>query len=732
MKKVQRYVWFLFLESWVIISSIACSEELPSEPIRPSESTQNILIENFETETYKNWVATGDAFGTYPHLVPANILNEWGNSGYEGNFMISSFVNGDKGMGTLTSPEFIINRKYLNFLVGGGFKDVYVSLLIEGKEMMSVGGNQSRKMAWVAWDISRYNGESAQIRIVDNSVEGWGFIDADYFCLSDSPIGVFERRTIRIEKKYLNFPVGYHTEMEKVNMFLNMEKVYEFDIRVSPKPDYWVYLNCEKWIGEMIEIEIYCNPLHGNAKESASSMNLIYQSDEPAEKPLFYTEPYRPYYHYTVKRAWLTDVCGIFYYNGKWHLQYQRNPFGIDWGNMHWGHAVSDDLLHWDELDNSIVPDSLGPAFSGYSVIDGKNTLGFQKTDHKTIVSFYTSAGGYSDLSKGKPHTQSMVYSTDGGFTWTKYSNNPILDEVAPFNRDPHVFWDDDYNQWVMILFLEGNIYGFFKSNDMVNWTEISRYELTNEFECPDFYKMKVEGTDEYKWVFSGVHGYYKVGDWNGTRFKALTGLKDLDFGPMTYVPHTFYNAPDNRHIQISNTGEQFGYIPFRNQMTFPRELKLRKKGNDYTVYSLPIGEIELLHVSEQILNSLPASATLSSPASHLKVQFVINGISGMINMKVNEISFQYDINSQIFKIQNNNVVVKELQIIPQSGIIDIELLSDIGFMEIFLNNGETVGTFFQPFNDLSNTKISVNSTNQNVIMNFLKIYEMKNIWNNK
>ncbi len=731
MKKMQKNIFYLFLLLFVAMTFVSFSKEVQSAPMPPIIPAKNILIENFEMGTYKNWIATGDAFGLYPYLIPANILKALGNKGYEGHWMISSFVNGDQGRGTLTSPEFTLNRNYLNFLVGGGFKDVYVALLIEGQEVLKTGGNQSRNLSWVAWDISQYHGKSAQIKLVDNSIGGWGFIDADYFYLSDNPMSVSKRQSIHIKNKYLNFPVGYHVDIERVNLFMDTEKIYEIDIRLSQKPDYWVHLNCEKWIGKTIEIEVDCNPLHDGAEESVSTIDMIYQSDEAAEKVIFYTEPYRPYYHYTVARAWLTDVCGIFYYKGKWHLQYQRNPFGIDWANMHWGHAVSDDLVHWKELDNSIIPDTLGPIFAGCAVIDEQNTLGFQKDDNKTIVSFYTSAGGFSDLSKGKPHTQSMAYSTDGGFSWTKYQQNPVLNEVAINNRDPYVLWDDDYNQWVMVLYLEGNSYGFFKSQDMVHWTEISRYELINEFECPAFYKMKVEGSNEYKWIFSGVHGYYKVGDWDGTHFKALTNLNDLDWGMMSCVPHNFYNAPNGRYVQILNSGEQFGYIPFRNQMTFPRELTLRKKDNDYTIYSLPVEEIKLLHTQKSVLNTLPASTIIPTPACHIKAQFTTNSSSGTISIRVNEILFQYDTDTQLFETLKGNTVINASHVIPENGIVDFELLSDIGFMELFLNKGETVGTFFQPFNNLSSTNISVNCTNKDISMNYFKIYEMKKIWEN-
>lgn len=707
--------------------SVSCREVLPPTP-PPVIHVPNILIEDFESQTYRTWTATGDAFGRYPYLVPTNVLKEWGNEGFEGNFMISSYVNGDKGTGTLISPTFRIERKYLNFLISGGFEDVYVTLLVDGKEVFREMGLKNRKMSWVSKDLSAYKGKLAQIKIVDNSVTGWGFIDADYFCLSDNPIGVNKKKSIKIEKKYLNIPVGYHVDMEKVNIFSSGKLLYEFDVRISSQPDYWVYLDCERWKGETIDLEVNCNPLHSMPEVAAAAIDLISQSDEPLEKSLFYMEPYRPYYHYTVARAWLTDVCGIFYLNGKWHLQYQRNPFGIDWGNMHWGHAISDDLLHWQELDNSIVPDTLGPVFAGMSVIDKDNTLGIHVGDEPTVVSVYTAAGGFSNMSKGKKHTQCITYSTDGGYTWMKYEKNPVLSEICAENRDPHAFWDEENGQWIMVLFLKGNSYGFFKSDNLVQWEMMSTFSLAGEFECPDFYEINVEESDEKKWVLSGVHGYYQVGTWNGTHFIAETAVKDLDFGPMTFVPRTFGNVPDGRKIQIWNTGEQFGYIPFRNQMTFPRELKLRKKGNDYILCSSPIQEIERLHSKEYAFSTLPVSQQVATSAYHLKVRFVVEKSVGLLEMNMNGMTFRYNISSHKFSVLNGNNVVQELEVIPENNLIDVELLSDIGFMEIFLNGGEIVGTLFQPVNTGA-VQVSAKVSNEACRIDYFNIYEMKNIW---
>jgi sucrose-6-phosphate hydrolase SacC (GH32 family) len=701
-----------------------------------------LLIEDFEVETgtYRKWKTTGNAFDVFgtPYLFDTTYLrNVYRAEGFQGAHLICSEVNGPTATGAVTSPAFIIERPFFNFLIGGGGADVYVSLEVEGRVVFreKAPRTQTRMMLWVSRDVSAYLGKSARIRIVDKSSGigtngAWESIAADYFCLSNEPIGTYGRTKIRIEKPYLNFPIAYGPSLfSRISLSVDGGQGYEIDLRLSPEPDYWTYLNTEKWIGREIDIVLTANGVDTKEYYDAA-LDLIYQSDEPGEKAAFYTERLRPRVHYTVARSWLTDVCGVFYYNGWWHLQYQRNPFGVDWGNIHWGHAVSKDLVHWEELDNSLVPDEMGPIFAGYSAVDEENVLGLQKGPEKTIVSFYTSAGGFAPA-QGKLHTQSLAYSIDGGFTWTKYSNNPALETLVFDNRDPQIYRDEDHNQWVMVLFLIGNTYGFYRSDNLVDWTELSRYDFPGEWECPDFYKIKVEETGEYKWVLSGVHGIYQVGAWDGRRFTPETAPRDQDFGPMSFVQHLFYNAPDGRRVQISNTGDPFGSkVPFRNMMTFPREIKLRKKGGDYILYGVPAAELSLLHREEHRYNGsgLPWTLGVPTPAYRLSAVFSIPE-EGVINIAMNDIDFTYEAGR--FQIRNAGMLVQSLSVVPVNGKLSVELLSDVGFMEVFLNDGEINGTMFQSFEDLGKTDITIKAEG-GAAMDSCVVRELGSIWEDK
>jgi fructan beta-fructosidase len=291
-------------------------------------------------------------------------------------------------------------------------------------------------------------------------------------------------------------------------------------------------------------------------------------------------------------------------------------------------------------------------------------------------------------------------------------------------------FWDADHNCFVMVLFLNGNNYAFFRSDNLIDWTQTSVYTMPDEWECPDFYKIKVEGTNEYKWALSGVHGKYQIGSWDGTFFTPETDVKDQDFGEMSYVQHIWHNAPNDRKVQISNTGiPYYKQVPFNNQMTFPREIKLVKKGNDYVLCGVPVEEINALHGEEHRFTSLPVSTTLTTPAYHVKAQFAITGAPGTITMRFNENAVQYNIGTKQFTITNNGNAVYEAQIEPVNNTLTFEMLSDIGFVEVFLNNGEVTGAFYQQYGNLFTTDVSASITGENAILNEFKIYEMNAIW---
>ena len=324
--------------------------------------------------------------------------------------------------------------------------------------------------------------------------------------------------------------------------------------------------------------------------------------------------PYRSLYHHTPLFGWMNDPNGMFYdeQTGIWHLYYQHNPYGAMWGNMHWAHSTSRDLIHWEHQPIAIRPTGLGTIFSGSAVIDRNNTAGFGEN---ALVAIYTA--------DGESQKQAIAYSLDGGQTFTHYAGNPVLtDTIADF-RDPKVFWDELTNRWVMTLACQQEI-RFYASDNLKDWTYLSRFGEgygchDGVWECPDLVELKVESPKskvESKWVllvninpggpFGGSATQYFVGDWDGKEFvvesqKSKVESKWLDYGMDHYATVTYHNAPEGRVVAqgwMSNWlyANNLPTLPFRSQNTIARDLSLYTDENgEYRVAVKPSPEYEAL-----------------------------------------------------------------------------------------------------------------------------------------
>lgn len=305
-----------------------------------------------------------------------------------------------------------------------------------------------------------------------------------------------------------------------------------------------------------------------------------------------YHEVYRPQYHFTAKRNWLNDPNGLVFYKGEYHLFFQHNPSGINWGNMTWGHAVSPDLVHWTQLEHALHPDTLGTIFSGSAVVDWNDTAGFRTGEEAPIVCIYTSAGN--------PFTQSLAYSNDCGRTWTKYDENPVLGHLAGQNRDPKIIWHASTERWVMALFLDGNDFALFASPNLKEWTKLQDIRLPDTGECPDLFPLPVDGDPQHvRWVLWGANGNHFIGAFDGRTFQPESDLLRSDAGANFYAAQTWSDIPesDGRRIQIAwMNGGKFPDMPFNQQMSVPCELTLRVTPDGIRLFRYPVREIEGLY----------------------------------------------------------------------------------------------------------------------------------------
>lgn len=482
---------------------------------------------------------------------------------------------------------------------------------------------------------------------------------------------------------------------------------------------------------------------------------------------------YRPNFHFTPKKGWMNDPNGMFFANGYYHLFYQHYPDGNTWGPMHWGHAISKDLIKWEEQPIALYPDKDKYIFSGSAVVDTQNTSGLGTGKAAPIVAIYT----LHDMTKEKAgkidvEQQDIAFSNDNGFTWQKFEEgNPVVKNpgIRDF-RDPKVSWDETHKQWIMALAAQDRIH-FYKSSNLKNWEFASEFGKNigahgGVWECPDFFEIKVEGTKETKWVLivnlnpggpnggSGVQ--YFVGDFDGKTFTMDTTFAErvnnekavwADYGKDNYAGVTWNNVPtsDGRRLFIGwmsnwDYAQQVPTTTWRSSTTIPRELKLVKKGNHYNLVSTPVKEINN-YVSKTIKTKSKTGKGTLNLIENGKVDLTQTVISlDLKNLKQEDYAFTLsNANGESLSFGLNNkenylfvdrskagktdfsdkfaLPVSKAFLEGSQKSAAFKIILDKTSIEIFYNNGEKVMTeiFFlnKPFTSLSITskeKMEVNN----------------------
>jgi sucrose-6-phosphate hydrolase SacC (GH32 family) len=507
------------------------------------------------------------------------------------------------------SPEFAIERNYINLLVGGGNQPekAFVQLLIDGKQVRTVTGADGEDLEWRTWDVSEFAGKKARIEVVDQATGGWGHINVDQIEMSDK------------------------------------------------------------------------------------------KEEVPVKIEALYQETWRPQFHFTARKNWLNDPNGLTFYGGEYHLFYQHNPFGTAWGNMSWGHSVSRDLLHWEELPIALEPDALGTCFSGSAVVDVDNTAGFAAGDEKTLVAIYTAAP-VPPVPNGPKFTQCIAYSNDMGRTWTRYSGNPVLAHIVGDNRDPRVFWHAPTKKWVMALYLDKDAFAFFGSANLKEWEKLSDFTLPGSAECPDIFEMPVDGNREnMKWVFLAASGDYMIGSFDGRVFTPETPKLRGDYGANYYASQTYNNIPtdDGRRIQIAwMNGGSYPKMPFNQQMNIPAELTLRTTLDGIRMFRWPVRELETLYGRPVTKDSFEVKKTevvidgLASDLFDLEVA-IRPGDCKAIGIRLWDDEIVYDVRDQTLACRG-----KSAPCVLRDGVLSLRVLVDRSSVEVFANKGEVVMSF--------------------------------------
>ena len=346
-----------------------------------------------------------------------------------------------------------------------------------------------------------------------------------------------QRREFTIEKQYLNLPVKRRAPAHRMRITFPDGKRLEFNIctpGANDRPSFWAPVEVAAFKGRKITVEAV-----DKLPENFRMLERIEQSDTLQDAGSLYQEKLRPQFHYSVRRGWSNDPNGLVYFKGEYHLYYQYHPYSLEGGGTHWGHAVSKDLVHWQELPPAIVP--LSPddiAFSGSCIVDFDNLSGFKTGEEPPIVAawFSTRRGAC------------IAYSNDRGRTFTEYKENPVV----PFVGDPKLIWYAPGKHWVMAVNWKG--IAFCTSPDLKKWEQLPN-PIEGFFECPEIFEICADGNPaKKKWILYSGDGAYAVGGFDGKQFTPDGGKHPYNFGNAYYASQTFNNIPeqDGRRIQIA------------------------------------------------------------------------------------------------------------------------------------------------------------------------------------
>ncbi|WP_421801846.1 glycoside hydrolase family 32 protein [Flagellimonas sp.] len=491
--------------------------------------------------------------------------------------------------------------------------------------------------------------------------------------------------------------------------------------------------------------------------------------NEPEEEST-YQEEYRPQFHFSPEEKWMNDPNGLVYHEGIYHLFYQYYPEDIVWGPMHWGHAVSEDMVHWEHKPIALYPDENGLIFSGSAVVDKKNTSGFGKEGKTPLVAIFT----YHSMEGEKEgrndfQTQGIAYSLDNGETWNKYADNPVIvngEGIKDF-RDPKVFWHKPSNGWILTL-VAGDHAKFYSSKNLKDWTYLSDFGKSQGahggvWECPDLFPLQIGGSDEEKWVLiisinpgapnGGSGTQYFVGDFDGTTFTSnQKNPKWLDYGTDNYAGVTYNNVPEEERIFIGwmsnwDYARDTPTKKWRSAMTVPRKLSLHKVEDNYFLANYPIdkmGDLTSPTVINQVEVAAAATDTLQVEGlyqSEIRLKTTAKNFQLLFKNELDEVLvLDFDATNQILTVDRTLSGKVDFQedfgakkhVAPLKGLKkgphQFEILMDWSSMELFMDQGMlSITEQLFPTSPYNTLIINNEDGSEPIIIQSIK--EMKSIW---
>lgn len=680
----------------------------------PLAVAQNILIDDFENG-YEKWTCEGDSdtFGPYPAKGKARGQSEI--AGYSGDYLVNTFYySGNDPLGKMVLKEpFVVNRKYLLASIGGGYENEKIYLRVvdtQGNELGRLTGHHSALLRVKYIDLSPFEGRKAYIEIVDNwDNPWWGHIHVDDIYLSDSLEAdvISSILDIEVKSRYLILPVKNQsndnrtleiidTSAEEPNQLLYSE-VLPLDFTHA---DWRSALHVGSLIGKRISIQV---------EHHKSEIPKIDQTDAVPHRSDFGNEIFRPQYFYTAGQGYLNDPNGLVYWKGRWHLFYQYTPTAIDARKKSWGHAVSDDLMTWQELPPAIDAfyenGEEHNIFSGTGYVDKENNSGLFDTPDGGVVFSFTCTG----------RGEYIAYADDEYLMDIKMmKHNPVITQNG---RDPRIFFNKESKKWGILRYEEfendnlpirkksklenvRKVFSFYNSQDLKNWEYTSSIE--NCYECPDMFAINTVKGEKH--VVFDASGKYLIGNFDGRNFVADGEPKPRIMQGSFYAMQHFQNAPDDRIVTVGWVGQDIDKMKAHNMcfsqaISIPMELTLHKDGHDeFYLTALPANEAynkvketlyekSFLHpVRNDIeIPNVPTSAVIdleltwneanNATISIGDIQILFDKQEGALYLSKDK-----DLSPQVFKVER-----------PNDEKLNLQIFLDRSILAIFYDVGQTV-----------------------------------------
>lgn len=543
-----------------------------------------------------------------------------------------------------------------------------------------------------------------------------------------------ERRQLWIDQKFVLFPINNESLSRRVRLVKDGRVLRSFIASLGLPAQWWAHLDVTVWEGQtlMLSVEPDTSPPLGflpppgrgaNETDNAELVAVVRTSREIWSPETLYKEPLRPAIHFSPRRGWNNDPNGLMYHNGRYHLFFQHNPYAVHWGNPHWGHAVSTDLVHWTELPIALYPrgDDDFP-YSGSGVVDHDNTSGWGKNGRPPMVIAFTSTG----------RGECIAYSQDDGETWKEFDGNPVIQHNG---RDPRLLWHPRTKQWVMAVYSETGAepaapdrqgIAFYTSADLKSWQQRSWIE--GYIDCPDLFALPIDGDPKrMKWVLSCGAGHYSIGEFDGSRFVPEGPQLPAPKGATLSAAQTFSNHPEGRVVEIAWGHVDTVDAPFTQLMSFPTTLSLRTTSDGVRLCRQPVDAIRSLRIRTcdipaGPLTPSPLLTELTGEAWDIEAEIRVGTVNPIV-LSIGGEEYVYQPASQMLSGPKGAMPIP-----LTDGRVELRVLVDKTTVEIFGDHGHVYGMFVRS-NTGGNAPLELRTMWGEVHVEKLSVHSLRSIW---